>query len=158
MTIAKRPSHGARDGLNKKVICLRGEQEYFCKWGWTHTPKNTELICPSCQCVAITVVDLEGKSPAYLLPSPARKRGVSRSSRTLGRGCDGRLGVRRVFSPDETPGRTAKSCGPDAAMLALSSWEANAFWERRWQESSAHRGEHDISRNTIAQGRPDALR
>src|SRR5437016_6234780 len=41
------------------------------------------------------------KSALELAPSRARKRGVSRSSRTLGRGCDGRFGVRRDFTPDE---------------------------------------------------------
>jgi hypothetical protein len=32
----------------------------------------------------------KAKSPAYLLPFRAHKRGVSRSSRTLGAECDGR--------------------------------------------------------------------
>jgi hypothetical protein len=47
---------------------------------------------------------------------PARKRGVSRSSRTLGKGCGGREGVARRT----TPTRTAKSCGPGAPWLAPS--------------------------------------
>jgi Glutathione S-transferase, N-terminal domain len=49
--------------------------------------------------------------------SRPHKRGVSRSSRTLGAGCGGRGGVtRRMTRP-----RTAKPCGPDAPTLA-SSW------------------------------------
>src|SRR5262249_29006304 len=41
------------------------------------------------------------------------RRGVSRSSRTLGAGCDGRVGVaRRAMSM-----RTAKSCGPGTPWL-----------------------------------------
>src|SRR5438034_11213237 len=40
---------------------------------------------------------------------------------TWGAGCDGRFGVRRERSRrTKTPRRTAKSCGPDAAMLVLS--------------------------------------
>jgi hypothetical protein len=37
---------------------------------------SDSLICPSCQIVAVIVVDREGKSPAYLALSRARKRGV----------------------------------------------------------------------------------
>jgi len=33
------------------------------------------------------------------------------------------------------PRRTAKSCGPDTPTLVSSFQEANASWERRWQES-----------------------
>jgi hypothetical protein len=54
--------------------------------------------------------------------------------------------------------RTAKSCGPDARMLASSSWEANASWGRWCQKAPIHQGEHDIGRKTIAQGRPDCFR
>jgi hypothetical protein len=47
-------------------------------------------------------VHFSPKSLLHLLPSRTRKRGVSRSSRTLGAGCDGRGGVRRANSaPDE---------------------------------------------------------
>jgi hypothetical protein len=49
-------------------------------------------------------------------PAP-EKRGVSRSSRTLGAGCGGRFWcIRRTHRR-----RTAKPCGPDAPTLA-SSW------------------------------------
>src|SRR5439155_26520252 len=42
---------------------------------------------------------------------------------TWGAGCDGRFGVRRELSRrTKTPRRTAKSCGPGAATLALSLW------------------------------------
>ena len=61
--------------------------------------------------------------------SRTRKRGVSRSSRTLGGGCDGRR--RRV---DEGAWlRTAKSCGPDTPTLVSSFAEVSA--RRRWQQS-----------------------
>ena len=43
VTIAKRPSHGARDAANKQVIWVRRKQKYFCKRGWT----QHRVICPS---------------------------------------------------------------------------------------------------------------
>jgi hypothetical protein len=51
--------------------------------------------------------------------------------------------------------RTAKSCGPDAAELASSCVEL--FAQRRWQRA-VHRGEHEVSRKAIAQGRPECSR
>ena len=45
------------------------------------------------------------------------KRGVSRSSRTLGAGCDGRFGRRKTSAAK----RAAKSCGPDPPTLG-SRW------------------------------------
>jgi hypothetical protein len=59
-----------------------------------------------------------GKSRAPFRPSRGLgKRGVSRSSRTLAVGCDGReSGARRMLLM-----RTAKSCGPDAPMQASSA-------------------------------------
>jgi hypothetical protein len=56
----------------------------------------------------------------YFCIVPARWRGVSRSSRTLGTECDGRGNVTRRM----TLLRTAKSCGPDAPTLASSFAEA----------------------------------
>ncbi len=57
---------------------------------------------------------------ACLVPE---KRGGSRSSRTLGTGCDGRDSVRRAGQMARGRmmlTRTAKSCGPGAPTLALS--------------------------------------
>jgi len=77
-------------------------------------------------------------------------RGVSRSSRTLGAGCDGRLGAsRRVASK-----RTAKPCGPDAPTLASSSWEASSFLGATVANKPGRRGEPGVSRKTIARGMP----
>ena len=60
---------------------------------------------------------------------PARERDVSRSSRTLGWGCDGRGSVVTRFARGRTAMlRTAKSCGPDAPTLASSSREAKLLW------------------------------
>src|SRR2546430_5175763 len=60
-----------------------------------------------------------------------------------------------VFVPDETPRRTAKSCGPDAAMLASSLWSNPQVTVAN---KPAHRGERDISRKTIAQGMSECFR
>src|SRR5258707_4848150 len=48
--------------------------------------------------------------------------------------------------------RTAKSCGSDAPMLASSL--AN-FRGTTVSNKPGHRGEHEVSRKTIAQGEPD---
>src|SRR5438876_12160468 len=53
--------------------------------------------------------------------------------------------------------RTAKSCGPGAATLALSSREAT-FSGVTVPKKPAHRGEHDISRKAIAQGMSECFR
>jgi hypothetical protein len=62
-----------------------------------------------------------GKSPlearASLCPI---KRDVSRSSRTLGKGCDGRVGA----AGRAARSRTAKSCGLDASTLASTRADA----------------------------------
>ena len=55
--------------------------------------------------------------------------------------------------------RTAKSCGPDAPMagvklaMMLSHHAGDGD-----KQAGSRRGEHDISRKTIAQGRPDCFR
>ncbi len=77
------------------------------------------------------------------------------SSLNVGMGCGGRFDVRRVFTPDETPKRTAKSCGPGAAMLALSLAE---FSQGDGDNKPAHRGEHEVSRKAIAQGMSECFR
>src|SRR5205809_7080592 len=56
----------------------------------------------------------------------------------------------------KTPRRTAKSCGPGAATLALSCVEI--FRAVTVAKKPAHRGEHEVSRKAIAQGMSDCLR
>jgi hypothetical protein len=46
VTIAKRPFVG-RDARDIKVILVKRERKYFCKWGWTGELAKHELICPS---------------------------------------------------------------------------------------------------------------
>ena len=78
-------------------------------------------------------------------------RGASRSSRTLGAGCDGRVGDARRAALM----RTAKLCGPDAPTLASSLRVNNP--QATVARKPGRRGERSISRRTIAQGRPDCF-
>ena len=56
------------------------------------------------------------------------------------------------------PKRTAKTCGPDAALLASMLLEAFDFPGRDGGKRAVLRGEHVISRKAIAQGMSDVLR
>ena len=89
---------------------------------------------------------------------PPHKRGVCAIVRKCEAGSGGRDASGAILARTNDAARTAKSCGPDARMLASSSWEANAFRGRWCQEAPIHQGEHDIGRKTIAQGRPDCFR
>src|SRR6478672_9482558 len=53
--------------------------------------------------------------------------------------------------------RTVKSCGSDVAVLALRSGEAKLLWDNGGKRV-VHRGEHEVSRKAIAQGRPECSR
>ena len=72
----------------------------------------------------------DGQISDMNLPVSPDERGGSRSSRTRG-------GMRwtQCLRRRTQAARTAKSCGPDAHMLASSSREANASRGRRWQKS-----------------------
>jgi hypothetical protein len=75
----------------------------------------------------------------------------------------GRQGRERLRRSRE-PSRTAKSCGPDARETVRQAFRDDGAANRRridrdrelrrGQERNAPRGEHDISRQPIAQGRP----
>jgi len=88
-------------------------------------------------------------------PSPRHQRDVSRSSRNVVRVAMGVASVRQAQAGRAKRWqRTAKSCGPGAATLAL-----------RWREvapatgarKAASPGRARISRKTIARGRPGCL-
>ena len=63
--------------------------------------------------------------------------------------------VRRVLRQTKRCPRTAKSCGPDAAMLASSLW---SDLQVTVTTSPLHRGEHEVSRKAIAQGMSECFR
>src|SRR5262245_30360016 len=52
---------------------------------------------------------------------------------------------------------TAESCGPDVAVLALSAREAKLLVGDGGKRA-VRRGEHEVSRKAIAQGKPECLR
>jgi hypothetical protein len=80
-------------------------------------------------------------------------RGADReSSRTRG----GMRWTRALARDERERTRTVKPCGPGARSWRQALRMSSA--KRRWQKSSAHRGEREISRKTTAQGKPDALR
>src|SRR5438105_15178303 len=65
--------------------------------------------------------------------------------------------ARRSFLAKPGLLRTAKSCGPGAAMLASSPWEAS-FSGVTVTTSPLHRGEHEVSRKAVAQGMSECFR
>ena len=68
-----------------------------------------------------------------------------------------RCGGRKACARRARVKRTAKSCGPDAAVLASSRREAK-FLRDDGGKRAVHRGEHEVSRKATAQGRPGCLR
>jgi hypothetical protein len=73
--------------------------------------------------------------------SRTRKRGGSRSSRTLGAGCGGRVSCEKT---NASVTRTEKSCGSGAPMLALSSQRRNPSVLRMTvARKPGHREEHE---------------
>jgi hypothetical protein len=103
------------------------------------------LICRSQRCCRIPQISFT------FAASRLDTRGASRSSRTLGAGCDGRVGEARRAALM----RTAKLCGPDAPMLASSLRVNNP--QATVAKEPGRRGERSISRRTVAQGRPDCF-
>jgi hypothetical protein len=70
-------------------------------------------------------------------------------------GCDGRCGVRQLCCRTKRPQRTAKSCGPGAAIVA--SIHAGLCWHGNGDKKRRSPGRVRISRQTIARGRPGCL-
>jgi hypothetical protein len=81
----------------------------------------------------------------------------SRSEGTLaividvGAGCGGRDGT----AGRAGPARTAKSCGPDTAVLVSSSRRKAIFGRSDGGKKAVHRGEREVAAQTTAQGRPE---
>jgi hypothetical protein len=113
-----------------------------------------------------------GKSVASIRPARATMRDVCAIVTERGAGCDGPCGVRWRRDPGKvetgfpiriTPKqnhrtkrsqRTAKSCGPGAATLALP---AGACSRKTGARKAASPGRARISRKTIARGKPGCL-
>jgi hypothetical protein len=94
-------------------------------------------------------IDLTPKSAAHFA-HPVPHRGALAIVTNVGAGCDGRGNItRRMILL-----RTAKPCGPGTPTLVSSSSEAS-FSGVTVARKPGRRGEHGISRNTIAQGMPE---
>jgi hypothetical protein len=92
----------------------------------------------------------QGKSRLNPLVSPDARGDRDRHERAVG--CGGRGGAL-----DETrSSRTVKSCGPGAPMLASSSREVILATDGG--NKAGHRGEREVSRKPIAQGKPECFR
>ena len=118
----------------------------------------------------------------YVIGHPVPERGASAIVTNVGAWSGGRGGARahrwsqggfhRSVSGQDARRRTAlkrtaKACGPDASVVGVKSRGGVArptgrtiplFARRRRQESPILRGEHAISRKTIAQGMPECFR
>src|ERR1700709_1632093 len=91
-----------------------------------------------------------------LQPTRALKRGRLAIVTDVGAGCDGRCGVRCVKAcRTKSLRRTAKSCGPGGATVA--SIRPACAGLATVTRNAAHRGEHEVSRQTIARGKSGCL-
>jgi hypothetical protein len=79
---------GLRDSDQRSVISLTGAQNRLR--AKTNFTSCFNLICPVQSCRQKDSALLQPQISGFLAPSRTRKRGASRSSRTLGAGCDGR--------------------------------------------------------------------
>jgi hypothetical protein len=103
-----------------KTSCFsRFFSQVICPTGKKHLARKN-LSSPACE-----NIPLRDCPKSHLQFPPSRPtRGVSRSSRTWGMGCDGRTSPGALLARRAAVVRTAKSCGPGAPMQALS-------WQRR---------------------------
>jgi hypothetical protein len=85
---------------------------------------------------------------------PVPREGTLAIVTDVGMGCGGR----RCAFDEWRVTRTAKSCGPDAPMAGVKFPRRKLLWNDGDKQARSRRGEHDISCNTIAQGRPDCFR
>jgi len=88
----------------------------------------------------------------FAYPAP-EKRGVSRSSRTLGAGCDGRF--MRLTSAAR---RTTKPRGPDVSTPTSSWRQCYALWPATVTKKPDRRGERGISRSNHCAGKAGSIR
>jgi hypothetical protein len=111
------------------------------------------LICLPWQAPKIKYFCFSEMQITVTIPSSHPARGAARDRHERAVGCGGR-GVRNRRGRAR---RMAKSCGPDAPMAGVKLLGSSRFLgatvtNKPW----SRRGEHGISRHTIAQGRPDA--
>ena len=116
-----------------------GQAHAACALAW-----RPSANCPSCTFSLAS----SGKSQPSFRTSRCRKRGASRSSRTLEAGCDGRSVL--FDEQHDADGEVVWSWRPDAGASCCEMTQSDGDNKAR-----SHRGEHEASRKTIAQGMPD---
>ena len=133
------------------MIASQGRRRGLARW--LHSSRRIAKCDAACCPVRVpSKIPLapSGKSILEARPSLCPiKRGVSRSSRTLGEGCDGRVGVARRAVQT----RTAKSCGLDTSTL-VSTRDNALHCAGMVTRKPDHQREPEVSRKTIAQGMP----
>jgi hypothetical protein len=67
-------------------------------------------------------------------------------------------GGRRCAFDEHRVKRTVKSCGPDAPVAGVKFLRSKLLGDDGDKQARSRRGEHEISRKSIAQGRPDCFR
>jgi hypothetical protein len=112
--------------------------------------RRTRLICPSCQCAADFFGCDAGQITGIFRASPARTRGVSRSSRTLSGRCGGRNSAQ-----DECACRGRRS----RVVLTPRRWrqagrDACAWWPATVTKSPITGESTKETVKTIARGMP----
>ena len=110
-------------------------------------------LSESCQAPAVKRFLFTG-IPIYVIspPSPCHREGRFAIVTKRGAGCDGPLPASGVLHPTKRRRRTAKSCGPGAATLA--SIRPACAGPATGARKAVPRGEREVSRQTIARGRP----
>jgi hypothetical protein len=110
------------------------------------------LFCPSCQCVA--AVDLDrGRKSAAPLTSSRPERGVGHRHERWARGA---MDAKAATDERGLSGRRSRVVlTPDAGVTFVMMLRITRATVANKLD---HRGERDISRKAIAQGRPDCFR
>ena len=135
-------------GAHSRDPLARNDEETFSLRQINPTGKSLKsLSSPSRKNIPLTP---SGKSVTLICASHPM-RGGSRSSRT----CGGMRWTRNAQGRTRMM-RTAKSCGPDAAVLASNC--AGSFLRGDGGKRAVHRGELEVSRKAPAQGRPGCSR
>ena|SRR5947207_6001076 len=136
-----RTSFNKTDATNRSKRQSTGE--LICPTGKNFVAREN-LSTPSRKNIPLRVCP---KSNLQFPLSRSHKRGASRSSRTLGAGCDGRT------SPSAMIARTNGVCADGEVVWSRRSDAVAKFVKtlpashgRRWQPSYGHRGEHEGNR------------
>jgi hypothetical protein len=118
----------ARPGMTREIGRAASHTRH------AQTARRANLSQPDGCCLSPQIRTIIRASRTY-------KRGGSRSSRTLGAGCDGRDSVARNSLRRRTMlSRTEKSCGSDAPTLASSWWYDPLMMVAK---EPGHQGEHE---------------